>query len=198
MKNKGLEFAIQPGEGAFYGPKIDFTLRDCIGRTWQCGTVQVDFSMPERLRAKYVAGDGQRRVPVMIHRAILGSLERFIGILIEQHAGHFPAWLAPIQTVALSITDRHAEYARSVAETLKNQGFRADSDLRNEKIGLKIREHTLQRIPYLLVVGEREMENATVAVRTRSGEDRGVMPTDQFASLLRNEIACRGLPNVED
>ena len=198
LKNKGLEFAIQPGEGAFYGPKIDFTLQDCIGRTWQCGTVQVDFSMPERLRAKYVAGDGQRRVPVMIHRAILGSLERFIGILIEQHAGHFPAWLAPIQTVALSITDRHAEYARSVAETLKNQGFRADSDLRNEKIGLKIREHTLQRIPYLLVVGEREMENATVAVRTRSGEDRGVMPTDQFASLLRNEIACRGLPNVED
>ena len=198
LKNKGLEFAVQPGEGAFYGPKIDFTLRDCIGRTWQCGTVQVDFSTPERLRAKYVAGDGQRRVPVMIHRAILGSLERFIGILIEQHAGHFPAWLAPIQTVALSITDRHAEYARSVAETLKNQGFRADSDLRNEKIGLKIREHTLQRIPYLLVVGEREMENATVAVRTRSGEDRGAMPTAQFASLLRNEIACRGLPNVED
>ena len=198
LKNKGLEFTVQPGEGAFYGPKIDFTLRDCIGRKWQCGTVQVDFSMPGRLRAKYVAGDGQRRVPVMIHRAILGSLERFIGILIEHHAGHFPAWLAPIQMVALSITDRHAEYARSVAETLKNQGFRAYSDLRNKKIGLKIREHTLQRIPYLLVVGDREMGNKTVAVRTRSGEDMGAMPIDQFASLLRNEVACRGLPNVED
>ncbi len=185
LNNKGLEFRVQPGEGAFYGPKIEFTLRDCIGRTWQCGTVQVDFSMPERLGAKYVAPEGDRRVPVMIHRAILGSLERFIGILIEQHAGLMPTWLAPVQTVVMNITDRQAKYAKEIEQSLKNQRVRAHSDLRNEKIGLKIREHTLQRIPFMLIVGEREVENRTVAVRTRSGEDLGAMSLDDFATHLR-------------
>lgn len=198
LKSKGLEFAVQPGEGAFYGPKIEFTLRDCIGRSWQCGTVQVDFSMPERLGAKYVADDGARHVPVMIHRAILGSLERFIGILIEHHAGQFPVWLAPIQTVGLSITERQSEYTNRVVETLKNQGFRVDSDLRNEKIGLKIREHTLQRIPYLLVIGDREVENNTVAVRTLSGKDLGAMSIPDVAALLDRECATFGPRLVED
>lgn len=185
LRAKGLDFVTQPGEGAFYGPKIEFTLRDCIGRVWQCGTVQVDFSMPDRLGAKYVADDGERRVPVMIHRAILGSLERFIGILIEHHAGLLPAWLAPIQCSVLSITEQYADYAAEVAQSLKNQGVRADSDLRNEKIGLKIREHTLQRIPFMLIVGEREVENRTVAVRTRGGEDLGAMSLDDFTTHLR-------------
>lgn len=186
---KALDFVVQPGEGAFYGPKIEFTLRDCIGRVWQCGTVQVDFSMPERLGAKYVADGGDRRVPVMIHRAILGSLERFIGILIEHHAGLLPTWLAPQQVSVLSITEQFADYSSDVAESLKNQGVRADSDLRNEKIGLKIREHTLQRIPFMLIVGEREVENHTVAVRTRGGEDLGSMSLDDFVSHLRGGVA---------
>ena len=198
LKNKGLDFRVDPGEGAFYGPKIDFTLCDCIGRMWQCGTVQVDFSMPDRLGAKFVGEDGDRHVPVMIHRALLGSLERFIGILIEQHAGRFPVWLAPLQTIAMSITDKHANYTSGVAETLKNQGFRADADLRNEKIGLKIREHTLQRIPYLLVVGEREMEHRTVAVRAQGGDDLGEMSIDDFAQRLRREMASRGPHILED
>jgi threonyl-tRNA synthetase len=185
LKHKGLDFVVQLGEGAFYGPKIEFTLRDCIGRVWQCGTVQVDFSMPERLGAKYVADDGERRVPVMIHRAILGSLERFIGILIEHHAGLLPAWLAPRQVAVLSITDQSASYAKKVVESLKNQGVRADSDLRNEKIGLKIREHTLQRVPFMIIVGQREVENNTIAVRTRGGEDLGSMSLDDFATHLR-------------
>ncbi len=189
LKHKELDFVVQPGEGAFYGPKIEFTLRDCIGRIWQCGTVQVDFSMPGRLGAKYVAEGGERRVPVMIHRAILGSLERFIGILIEHHAGLLPTWLAPAQVSVLSITEQFAHYASNVAETLKNQGFRADSDLRNEKIGLKIREHTLQRIPFMLIVGEREVENTTVAVRTRGGEDLGAMSLGDFVTLLRGGAA---------
>ena len=187
LNNKGLEFVVQPGEGAFYGPKIEFTLRDCIGRTWQCGTVQVDFSMPERLGAKYVAPEGDRRVPVMIHRAILGSLERFIGILIEHHAGLMPPWLAPVQVVVLSITDRQAEYARELEENLKNQGVRAHSDLRNEKIGLKIREHTLQRVPYMIVLGDREVEQRTLAVRSRDGEDLGTMVLSDFVSKLQEE-----------
>ncbi len=187
LNNKGLEFVVQPGEGAFYGPKIEFTLRDCIGRTWQCGTVQVDFSMPERLGAKYVAPEGDRRVPVMIHRAILGSLERFIGILIEHHAGLMPAWLAPVQVVVLSITDRQAEYAKELEENLKNQGVRAHSDLRNEKIGLKIREHTLQRVPYMIVLGDREVEQRTLAVRSRDGEDLGTMVLSDFVSKLQEE-----------
>ncbi|MFP6682459.1 MAG: threonine--tRNA ligase, partial [Gammaproteobacteria bacterium] len=185
LQRKGLDFVVQPGEGAFYGPKIEFTLRDCLGRVWQCGTVQVDFSMPERLGAKYVADDGERRVPVMIHRAILGSLERFIGILIEHHAGLLPAWLAPRQVAVLSITDQSASYAKKVTESLENQGVRADSDLRNEKIGLKIREHTLQRVPFMIIVGQREVENNTVAVRTRGGEDLGSMSLDDFAANLR-------------
>ena len=198
LTNKDLKFKVQPGEGAFYGPKIEFTLEDCLGRTWQCGTVQVDFSMPERLGARFVGDDGERHVPVMIHRAILGSMERFIGILIEHHAGRFPAWLAPIQTITLSITENHADWALEVTEILKNQGFRAASDLRNEKIGLKIREHTLQRIPYLLVVGEREMGNKTVAVRAHSGADLGEMSLEHFADLLRVEVAQRGRRILED
>ena len=198
LTTKGIKFKLQPGEGAFYGPKIEFTLKDCLARTWQCGTVQVDFSMPERLGARFVADDGERHVPVMIHRAILGSMERFIGILIEQHAGRFPAWLAPTQAITLSITEHHGSWAKEVAEILKNQGFRCDADLRNEKIGLKIREHTLQRIPYLLVIGEREMGNRTVAVRAQSGTDLGEMSLEHFADHLRNEVAQRGHRILED
>src|SRR5690606_19418998 len=182
----------------FYGPKYEFTLRDSIGRFWQLGTLQLDFSMPARLGATYVAEDGSKQVPVMLHRAILGSLERFIGILIEHHAGSLPAWLAPIQAVVLNITDRQAEYAAAIAESLQNQGFRARSDLRNEKIGFKIREHTLQKVPYQLVVGDRELENNTVAVRTRGGEDLGSMPLEAFARKLSAEIASRGRSDLED
>lgn len=192
LNAKGLDWELQPGEGAFYGPKIEFSLKDCIGRVWQCGTIQVDFSMPGRLDAVYVAEDGTKQVPVMLHRAILGSLERFIGILIEQHAGAFPSWLAPIQVMVMGITDKHAEYVQKVEKTLLNSGLRVKSDLRNEKIGFKIREHTLQKIPYLLVAGDREAENQTVAVRTRSGEEVGVMSIDDFAAKLSQEIASRG------
>lgn len=192
LNNKGLEWDLQPGEGAFYGPKIEFSLKDCIGRVWQCGTIQVDFSMPGRLDAHYVAEDGSKQVPVMLHRAILGSLERFIGILIEQHAGAFPAWLAPIQVMLMGITDKHADYVKKVEKTLRNSGLRVKADLRNEKIGFKIREHTLQKIPYLLVAGDREAENQTVAVRTRSGEELGVMSVDDFTAKITEEIASRG------
>jgi threonyl-tRNA synthetase len=192
LNTKGLDWKLQAGEGAFYGPKIDFSLRDCLGRVWQCGTVQVDFSMPGRLGAEYVAEDGSRQVPVMLHRAILGSLERFIGILIEQHAGAFPAWLAPRQAAVLTITDRQRDYAAEVAESLKKQGFRAEADLRNEKIGFKIREHTLQRVPYLLVVGDREEQERAVAVRTRGGEDLGSMPLAAFAERLAADVARLG------
>ncbi len=192
LDGKGLDWKLQPGEGAVYGPKIEFSLRDSIGRVWQCGTIQVDFSMPDRLGAEYVAEDGSRKVPVMLHRAILGSMERFIGILIEEHAGKLPAWLAPVQAVALNITDGQAEYAQEVVKVLRKQGFRAECDLRNEKIGLKIREHTLQRVPYLLVLGGRELENRTVAVRTRNGADLGAMPLEGFAEKLREEVASHG------
>ncbi len=192
LNNKGLEWDLQPGEGAFYGPKIEFSLKDCIGRVWQCGTMQVDFSMPGRLDAQYVDEDGSKKVPVMLHRAILGSLERFIGILIEQHAGAFPAWLAPTQVMIMGITDKHAEYVQKVDKTLRNSGLRVKADLRNEKIGFKIREHTLQKIPYLLVAGDREAENQTVAVRTRSGEELGVMSIEDFMNGLTEEIASRG------
>ncbi len=192
LNDKGLEWELQPGEGAFYGPKIEFSLKDCLGRVWQCGTIQVDFSMPGRLGAEYVAEDGSRKTPVMLHRAILGSLERFIGILIEEYAGAFPLWLAPVQAAVLNITDRQADYATSVEQTLQNQGFRAIADLRNEKIGLKIREHTLQRVPYLLIVGDREVENNTVAVRTRSGEDLGSCSLEELTGRLTDETACRG------
>ncbi len=181
-----------PGEGAFYGPKVEFSLKDCIGRVWQLGTMQVDFSMPGRLDAQYVAEDGSRQVPVMLHRAILGSFERFIGILIEHYEGNFPPWLAPEQAVILNITDKQAEYAKNVEDSLKNKGFRAISDLRNEKIGFKIREHTIQRIPYLLVVGDREAETNTVAVRARNGEDLGSMDLDAFCERVNQDVARRG------
>jgi len=192
LNQKDLDWELQPGEGAFYGPKIEFSLRDCLDRVWQLGTIQLDFSMPDRLGAHYVAEDNSKKVPVMLHRAILGSLERFIGILIEHYAGALPAWLAPTQVVVMNITDRQAEFAGEVAELLRARGLRADLDLRNEKIGFKIREHTLQRIPYLLVVGDREMEHRSVAVRTRKGEDLGVMTVDDFAARLGDEVARRG------
>lgn len=192
LNRSGLPWTLKPGEGAFYGPKIEFVLRDCLDRLWQCGTIQVDFSMPGRLDAHYIAEDGSRRVPVMLHRAILGSLERFIGILIEQYAGALPAWLAPVQAVVLDITDHQAEYAAQIEKTLMQQGFRVVADLRNEKIGFKIREHTLQRVPYLLVVGDREMATETIAVRTRTGQDLGVMNLEAFVDLLKADIARRG------
>jgi threonyl-tRNA synthetase len=188
LNHKGLAWELQPGEGAFYGPKIEFSLKDCIGRVWQCGTIQVDFSMPERLDAEYVAADSSRQVPVMLHRAILGSLERFIGILIEEHAGAFPTWLAPVQVMVMNITDKQADYAKQVLSQLQALGFRVALDLRNEKIGLKIREHTLQRVPYLLVIGGRECENQQVAVRTRAGEDLGSMPVATFIDRLNAEV----------
>ena len=193
LNDKGLEWDLQPGEGAFYGPKIEFSLKDSIGRVWQCGTIQVDFSMPGLLGAHYVAEDSSKQVPVMLHRAILGSLERFIGILIEEHAGSLPAWLAPVQVIVLPIAEGQAEYATEVEKSLKNQGFRVESDLRNEKIGYKIREHTMQRTPYLLVVGQREAGEGTVAVRTRAGEDEGSMTLDAFVEILAKDIAGRGI-----
>ncbi|WP_166205957.1 threonine--tRNA ligase [Cognatiluteimonas telluris] len=183
----GVEWEELPGEGAFYGPKIEYHLRDAIGRTWQLGTMQVDFMMPGRLGAEYVDETSQKRHPVMLHRAIVGSMERFIGILIEHHAGNFPAWLAPVQAVVLNITDAQADWAEEVRKTLANQGFRVAADLRNEKIGYKIREHTLQRVPYLLVVGDREKDNGAVAVRSRSGEDLGTMSVSDFAARLHDE-----------
>ncbi|MDX5332694.1 MAG: threonine--tRNA ligase [Gammaproteobacteria bacterium] len=198
LNDKGLEWKLQPGEGAFYGPKIEFVLKDCLGREWQCGTMQVDFSMPGRLDAEYVGEDGNRHVPVMLHRAILGSVERFIGVLIEHYAGHLPLWLAPVQAVVANITDRQADYVRQVEESLKKQGLRVISDLRNEKIGFKIREHTLQRVPYLLVIGDREVETQTVAVRTRAGEDLGSMSIDALAARLAEEVASRGRSVLED
>jgi len=183
----GVEWQELPGEGAFYGPKIEYHMKDSIGRAWQVGTMQVDFSMPGRLGAEYVAEDSQRHTPVMLHRAIVGSLERFIGILIEHHAGLLPPWLAPIQAVSMNITDAQADHVEHVRKTLANQGFRVTADLRNEKIGYKIREHTLQKVPYLLVVGDREKAEGTIAVRTRSGEDLGSMTIAQFADRLRAE-----------
>ena len=189
---KGIEWKLQPGEGAFYGPKIEFALRDCLDRVWQCGTIQVDFSMPGRLDAEFVGEDGERHTPVMLHRAILGSLERFIGILIEHYEGKLPLWLAPVQAVVLTITDRQDDYAREVEKTLRDQGLRVHADLRNEKIGFKIREHTLQRVPYLLVVGDREAETNTVAVRTRSGEDLGTMSVEDIGRRLAEEVATHG------
>lgn len=189
LNNKGLDWALQPGEGAFYGPKIEFSLKDCIGRVWQCGTIQVDFCMPGRLGATYIAEDSSKQVPVMLHRAILGSLERFIGILIEQHAGTFPVWLSPIQMVVLNIADRHAEYATNVSRELEKQGFRAKIDLRNEKIGFKIREHSMQRIPYLIIIGDKELEDQAITVRSQKGEDLGGLAINDFTQRLRQEIA---------
>ena len=189
LRQKGLAYDLQPGEGAFYGPKIEFSLRDCLERVWQLGTIQLDFSMPERLGAHYIAEDNSRQVPVMLHRAVLGSLERFIGILIEHYAGALPLWLAPVQAVVLNITDRQAPWAREVASALTDKGLRAELDLRNEKIGFKIREHTLQRVPYLLVIGDREVETRTLAVRTRQGQDLGTLSLDEVLDRLGAEVA---------
>jgi threonyl-tRNA synthetase len=193
----GLEYTLNPGEGAFYGPKLEFVLRDAIGRDWQCGTLQVDFNMPGRLGASYIGEDGQKHVPVMLHRAMFGSLERFTGILLEHHAGRLPAWLAPVHAVVLNITDGQADYVRKVTETLKNQGLRVESDLRNEKVGFKIREHTLQRVPYLLVAGDREAGSNSLAVRTRNGKDLGAMSVDIIAAKLSLEVASRGRTILE-
>ena len=193
----GLEWELQPGEGAFYGPKIEFSLKDCLGRVWQCGTIQCDFNLPERLDASYVTEDNDRDQPVMLHRAILGSFERFIGILIEHYAGFMPPWLTPIQACVMNITDSQAEACESVVAKLKENGLRAISDLRNEKIGFKIRERTLERIPYLLVLGDREVEEGTVNVRTRSGTNLGTMSIDAFVDLVKAAVAERGRYIVE-
>lgn len=188
LKQAKLAYEILPKEGAFYGPKIEFSLRDCIGRVWQCGTIQVDFSMPERLDASYVAEDSSKQIPVILHRAVLGSLERFIGILIEETAGSFPVWLAPVQAIVMNITDQQAETCKLLTTFLQNNGFRVNQDLRNEKIGFKIREHTIQRVPYLLVIGDREVESQTISVRTREGLDLGSMSQGQFVDVLNSEI----------
>ena len=191
LRRSGCEFEISPGEGAFYGPKIEYTLKDAIGRMWQCGTIQADFSMPVRLGAEYVAEDNTRKIPVMLHRAILGSLERFIGMLIENHSGALPLWLAPEQVVVLNISDGQAEYAQSVAQNLKKQGFRVRADLRNEKITYKIRDHSMHRLPYLIVVGDKERDASTVAVRARGNQDLGVMTLDALVERLKQEMASR-------
>jgi threonyl-tRNA synthetase len=192
LEHKGLHYEVQPGEGAFYGPKIEFSLKDSIGRVWQCGTMQLDFSMPGRLGAEYVAEDNARRVPVMLHRAILGSFERFIGILIEHYAGAMPVWLAPVQAVVMNITENQAVYAGEVAGALKSAGFRAEMDLRNEKISYKIREHSLQKLPYQVIVGDKEVAAQKVAVRTRKGEDLGQMSLADFILRLRADAARLG------
>jgi threonyl-tRNA synthetase len=191
IKANGLEFEYQPGEGAFYGPKIEFTLKDSLGRLWQCGTIQLDPNLPERLGAEYVAEDNSRQRPIMLHRAIVGSMERFLGILIENYAGAMPAWLAPVQAMVLNISDGQADYIRQVVEKLKKNGIRCDFDLRNEKITYKIREHSLQKMPYLLVAGEREMQNGQVAVRTRKGEDLGSMSLEAFIERIQAEVAAK-------
>jgi threonyl-tRNA synthetase len=188
LNNTGKEWQLLPGEGAFYGPKIEFALKDCMGREQQCGTIQVDFSMPGRLGAQYVDEDNSRKTPVMLHRAIFGSFERFIGILIEHYEGAFPAWLSPVQAVVMNITDKQAEYCDKIVDSLKNKGFRVESDLRNEKVGFKIREHTVQRVPYLLVAGDKEVAANTISVRDRTGQDLGVMEIAQFEALLQQDI----------
>ncbi len=189
LNAKKLAWELQPGEGAFYGPKIEFSLKDCIGRVWQCGTIQVDFSMPGRLGASFIAEDGSRQVPVMLHRAILGSLERFIGILIEQHAGTFPTWLSPVQVMVMVIADRHADYAHKVLKTLESQGIRVKIDLRNEKIGFKIREHSMQRVPYLVIIGDKELEEQKITVRTQKGDDLGSLTIEDFSAKFAQVIA---------
>ena len=193
LAHNGLEYEIQEGEGAFYGPKIEFALRDCLGREWQCGTVQLDFALPGRLDASYVAEDNGRRTPVMIHRAILGSIERFIGIITEEYAGFFPAWLAPTQAVVMNITDSQADYVQQVVKTLSDAGLRVKADLRNEKVGFKIREHTLRRVPYMLVCGDKEISEGKIAVRTRKGADLGTFKVEEFAEILKNQVRGREL-----
>ncbi len=197
LNSKGLDWELLPGEGAFYGPKIEFSLKDCIGRVWQCGTIQVDFSMPGRLSAQYVSDDQSRQVPVMLHRAILGSFERFIGILIEHYEGAFPFWLAPEQVAILNITDRQTDFCQNLSESLQDLGYRVKLDLRNEKIGFKIREHTLNKVPYLLVIGDKEVENQTVAVRTRTGEDLGVMTLETLEAVFQKNMAEKGRITAE-
>lgn len=192
LEGAGLEYELQPGEGAFYGPKIEFSLRDCLGRVWQCGTLQLDFNLPVRLGAEFVTEDNSRAHPVMLHRAILGSFERFIGILIEHYEGAFPAWLAPTQAVIMNISEKQGEFAQEVEKALRGKGYRVKTDLRNEKIGFKIREHTLQKVPYLLVVGDKEVESQKVAVRTRCGKDLGSLSLDEFVAKLEASIALRG------
>jgi threonyl-tRNA synthetase len=192
LQNNGMPWELLPGEGAFYGPKIEFSLKDCMGRVQQCGTIQVDFSMPERLGAQFVAEDGSRQTPVMLHRAILGSFERFIGVLIEHYAGSLPTWLAPEQVAVLNITDNQAEYCEFVRKSLADKGFRVIADLRNEKVGFKIREHTIGKVPFLLVAGDREVETGTVSVRTRAGEDLGAMSIEDFAHKLSAEVVRFG------
>jgi threonyl-tRNA synthetase len=192
LTQNNLAFDLQPGEGAFYGPKIEFTLKDSLGRLWQVGTIQLDFNLPVRLGAEYVAEDNSRKHPVMLHRAIVGSMERFIGILIENYAGAMPVWLAPVQAMVLNIADAQAEYVTQVVTELKKNGFRVASDLRNEKITYKIREHSLQKLPYLLVVGDKEMQSGQVAVRTRKGEDLGSMPVQAFIELMQGEVNAKG------
>ena len=194
----GIETTLNPGEGAFYGPKLEFVLRDAIGRDWQCGTLQVDFNLPQRLGAQFIGEDSQKHTPVMLHRAMFGSLERFTGILIEHHEGKFPLWLAPIQVMVLGITERAGEYCQEVAEHLKNQGLRVDADLRNESLKYKIREHTLKRVPYLLVAGDKEVAGRTLAVRTRAGKDLGTLQLPELTALLCEEIASRGRLVLED
>ena len=193
LKHNGLEYEIQEGEGAFYGPKIEFALRDCLDREWQCGTIQLDFALPGRLNASYVAEDNDRRTPVMIHRAILGSIERFIGIITEEYAGFFPAWLAPTQAVVMNITDSQSEYVQKVAKQLSDAGLRVKTDLRNEKVGFKIREHTLRRVPYMLVCGDKEIETGKVAVRTRKGQDLGTFTVEEFLDILKKQVRNRDL-----
>jgi threonyl-tRNA synthetase len=191
LRRSGCEFTISPGDGAFYGPKIEYTLKDAIGRQWQVGTMQVDFNLTTRLDAEYVGEDGNRHRPVVLHRAIVGSLERFIGILIEQHAGALPVWLAPVQAVVLNITDGQADYVNEVAKTLRNQGLRVATDLRNEKITYKIREHSLQKPPYLLVVGDKEKAAGAVAVRARGNKDLGVMSLEEFSKRIAQDVASK-------
>ncbi|MEQ4923616.1 threonine--tRNA ligase [Proteus hauseri] len=198
LTDNNIEFEYQPGEGAFYGPKIEFTLYDCLDRAWQCGTVQLDFSLPGRLNASYVAENNERKVPVMLHRAVLGSLERFIGILTEEYAGFFPTWLAPQQVVVMNITDGQADYVQKLVKELQNAGIRAKADLRNEKIGFKIREHTLRRVPYMLVCGDKEVESGKVAVRTRRGNDLGSVDVNEFKEKLLQEIRSRSLHQLEE
>ncbi len=193
LAHNGLEYEIQEGEGAFYGPKIEFALRDCLDREWQCGTIQLDFALPGRLNASYVAEDNDRRTPVMIHRAILGSIERFIGIITEEYAGFFPAWLAPVQAIVMNITDSQADYVQKVVKQLSDAGLRVKADLRNEKVGFKIREHTLRRVPYMLVCGDKEIAEGKVAVRTRKGADLGTFTIEEFAEILKSQVRQREL-----
>jgi threonyl-tRNA synthetase len=198
LNSKNLEWEYLPGEGAFYGPKIEFSLKDCIGRIWQCGTIQVDFSMPDRLGATYVGEEGSKKVPVMLHRAIIGSFERFIGILIEHYGGDFPLWLAPVQVIICNISDGQAHHVSALAEELGELGYRADSDLRNEKIGFKIREHAIQRTPYILVIGAKEIQENVVSVRTRYGKNLGKMSLEHFVAMLKEDVSQKSRANNND